>query len=165
MIWNGPDPVRFANIVRQWTPDLVLLDPDDVLAEADRSVLAARSVRVVEGGVERVVVEDDQLSGVLLGDGRTVALDAVFVPPRLVPNDSLLTGLGCVRDDLGWVVVGVNGTTSVPGVWVAGKVSNPRAQVITAADEGSAAAIASNADLVDDDVREAVHSVSELAAP
>jgi thioredoxin reductase len=61
--------------------------------------------------------------------------------------------------------VGVNGTTSIPGVWVAGKVSNPRAQVITAADEGSAAAIAINADLVDDDVREAVHSVSELAAP
>jgi thioredoxin reductase len=73
VIWNGPDPVRFANIVRQWWPDLVLLDPEDVLAEADRSVLAARSVRVVEGGVERVVVEDDQLSGVLLGDGRTRA--------------------------------------------------------------------------------------------
>jgi thioredoxin reductase len=35
---------------------------------------------------------------------------------------------------------------------VAGNVANPRAQVITAAGEGSAAAIALNADLVDDDV-------------
>ena len=35
------------------------------------------------------------------------------------------------------------GRTSVPGVWVAGNVANPRAQVITAAGEGSAAAIAS----------------------
>ena len=165
VVWNGPDSVRFANIVRQWTPDLVLFAPDDTLAEADRPLLSARSVRVVEGGVERVVVEDDQLSGVLLSDGRTVPLDAVFVPPRLVPNDSLLTGLGCVRDDLGWVVVGVNGTTSVPGVWAAGNVSNPRAQVITAAGEGSAAAISINADLVDDDVRQAVQSVTEIAAP
>ncbi|HET7476691.1 MAG TPA: hypothetical protein VFJ97_11815 [Dermatophilaceae bacterium] len=62
-----------------------------------------------------------------------------------------------MRDDLSWVVVGVNGTTSVPGVRAAGKVSNPRAQVITAAGEGSAAAISINADLVDDDDREAVH--------
>lgn len=39
---------------------------------------------------------------------------------------------------------------------VAGNVANPRAQVVTAAGEGSAAAIAINGDLVDDDVRHAV---------
>jgi len=50
-----------------------------------------------------------------------------------------------------------------PGVWVAGNVSNPRAQVITAAGEGSAAAIAINADLVDDDVREAVCDFNQVA--
>ena len=43
--------------------------------------------------------------------------------------------------------------------WVAGNVANARAQVITAAGEGSAAAIALNADLVADDVARA------LAAP
>ena len=48
------------------------------------------------------------------------------------------------------------GRTSEPGVWVAGNVRNPRAQVITAAGEGSATAIALNADLVDEDVRNAV---------
>lgn len=36
---------------------------------------------------------------------------------------------------------------------VAGNVANPRAQVITAAGEGSAAAIAINADLVREEVR------------
>ena len=44
----------------------------------------------------------------------------------------------------------------MPGVWAAGNVVDPRAQVITAAGAGSAAAIAINADLVDDDVRNAV---------
>jgi thioredoxin reductase len=39
---------------------------------------------------------------------------------------------------------------------VGGNAVNPRAQVITAAGEGSAAAIAINNDLVDDDVRTAV---------
>ena len=61
-------------------------------------------------------------------------------------------------DDNGWVVTDATGGTSVSGVWVAGNVANPRAQVITAAGEGSTAAIAINADLVDEDVAEAVRN-------
>ena len=80
----------------------------------------------------------------------------MFVRPRFVPNDTLLTGLGCATHDNGWVVADATGRTSVPGVWAAGNAVNPRAQVITAAGEGSAAAIAINNDLVDDDVAIAV---------
>jgi thioredoxin reductase len=43
----------------------------------------------------------------------------------------------------------------VPGVWAAGNVVDPRAQVIMAAGAGSAAAIAINADLVREDVERA----------
>jgi thioredoxin reductase len=101
-----------------------------------------------------VVVEADRLVGVA-ADNRVVARDAVFVPPRFVPNNDLLVKLGCEIDARGWVVNDAVGRTSVAGVWVAGNVSNPRAQVITAAGEGSAAAIAINADLVDEDIRTA----------
>jgi hypothetical protein len=44
-------------------------------------------------------------------------------------------------------------------------VVDPRAQVITAAGAGSAAAIAINADLVEEDVAHAVQEASRLAAP
>ena len=87
------------------------------------------------------------------------------MPPRFVPNNDLLVGLGCDVDDDGWVVADATGRTSVPGVWVAGNVANPRAQVITAAGEGSAAAIAINADLVDDDVRNAVRDFNHGSSP
>ena len=91
--------------------------------------------------------------------------DALFVPPRFVPNDDLLIGLGCDVDDDGWVTADATGRTSVPGVWAAGNVVDPRAQVITAAGAGSAAAIALNADLVDDDVRNAVHDLEHGLPP
>ena len=45
------------------------------------------------------------------------------------------------------------------GVWAAGNVVDPRAQLITAAGAGSAAAIAINGDLVDEDVRNAVRDL------
>ncbi|MFZ0325081.1 MAG: thioredoxin reductase, partial [Actinomycetes bacterium] len=59
----------------------------------------------------------------------------------------------------GWVIADTTGSTSVPGVWVAGNASNVRAQVITAAGEGSAAAIALNAELVEEDISRAVHDL------
>ena len=77
------------------------------------------------------------------------------MPPRFVPNNDLLVGLGCDMDEHGWASTDPTGRTSASGVWVAGNVANPRAQVTTAAGEGSTAAIAINADLVDDDVRTA----------
>jgi thioredoxin reductase len=156
VIGGTPDAARYAHIIRQWTHDLVYFTPPDVLTPAERTQLAARAVGVVEGTIEQLVIENDQLQGVRLDDGRVVPRDALFVPPRFVPNNDLLVGLGCDVDSAGWVTVDNTGRTSVPGVRAAGNVVDPRAQVISAAGAGSAAAIALNADLVDDDVRDAV---------
>ncbi|NUR88435.1 MAG: thioredoxin reductase, partial [Nonomuraea sp.] len=64
----------------------------------------------------------------------------------------------CDRDQAGWVVTDRSGRTSVPGVWAAGNVADPRAQVITSAGMGAAAAFALNLELVEDDVRTAMIS-------
>ena len=161
VLWNGPETVRYAQIVRQWSHDVVLFAPADTLTEAESSQLVARAIGVVEGTVSGVLIEDDHLSGVQMADGKVIPRATVFVPPRFVPNKDLLAGLGCDLDEHGWVVAGIYGATSVPGVWVAGNVTNPRAQVITAAGEGSAAAIAINADLVDEDVSVAVRDYNQ----
>ena len=47
----------------------------------------------------RLVVEDDRLTGVELATGQVVARAAVFVRPRFVPHDTLLTTLGCATHD------------------------------------------------------------------
>jgi thioredoxin reductase len=131
----------------------VLFPHTDELTDDQREALLARAVGVVEGAVARLVVEDDVLTAVELLDGRVVRRAAVFVRPRMVPRSEPMKSLGCATDADGWVVADGTGRTSVPGVWVAGNLTDPRAQVITAAGEGSAAAIAINADLVEEDAR------------
>jgi thioredoxin reductase len=158
VIGGSPDSVRYAQIVRQWAKDVVLFAPAGFLTALQRSELVARSIGIVEGSVSRVLVEDDHLRGVEIDGVQVVPRDALFVPPRFVPNSDLLARLGCELDEAGWAVRDSTGQTTVPGVWIAGNVANPRAQVITAAGEGSASAIAVNADLVDDDVRNAVRA-------
>jgi thioredoxin reductase len=153
--------VRYAQIVRQWTHDLVYFTPPGRLTAAERSQLTARAIGVVEGVIEQLVVDQDRLRGVQMHDGCVVPRDALFVPPRFVPNSRLLAGLGCDVDAEGWVTTDGTGRTSVAGVWAAGNVADPRAQVVTAAGAGSAAAIALNADLVDEDVRDAVSAFNQ----
>ena len=159
VVWNGPMTPAYAQIVRQWSHDVVLLAPPATLTDQQRTELLARAIGVVESPVTGVEVIDDRLTGVALADGTTLQCDALFVPPRFTPHSDLLVQLGCDLDDEGWVVTGANGATSVPGVRVAGNVSNPRAQVISAAGEGSGVAIAINADLVEADVRLAVRDL------
>ena len=68
--------------------------------------------------------------------------------------------LGCELLADGLVRTDAEGRTSVPGVWAAGNATNPRAQVITAAGEGSAVAIAINTDLVRADIAGAHHHLA-----
>ena len=165
VIGGTPGAVRYAQIVRQWTHDLVYFTPPGTLTNAERSQLVARAIGVVEGTIEQLVVDDDRLRGVQLADGCVVPRDALFVPPRFLPHSDLLVGLGCDVDDDGWVATDPTGLTSVRGVWAAGNVVDPRAQVITAAGAGSTAAIALNADLVDDDVSTAVRDFNQGFLP
>lgn len=145
-----------VQLVRQWASDVVYFPNGTHLTANQREQLVARAIGVVEGSVTAVVVREDRLRGVLVEGAGTVEREAVFVAPRFTPRSKVLTELGCDTDEHGWVTVDKTGLTSLPGVWAAGNAVNPRAQVITAAGEGSAAAIALNNDLVEQDVRDAV---------
>jgi len=162
VLGSSPETVRYAQIVRQWSDDVAYFVPAGALTADERRQLSARAIRIVEGTVRRVLVDDDRLCGLELDDGRTVRRDALFVAPRFLPNNELLIGLGCELDEDGWATTDDNGLTSIAGVWIVGNVANPRAQVITAAGEGSAAAIAMNADLVDEDVRNALQRFTSV---
>ena len=151
--------VQHALLVRQWSDDVIFFAHSYDLSVDERHQLNARGIGIEEGVVTKLVVEDDHLRGVALADGRTVERSAVFVRPGNVPHDDgLAAALGCETDDAGFVTVDATGRTSYPGMWAAGNVVEPRAQVITSAGAGSAAAIAINADLVQHDVDIALHS-------
>jgi thioredoxin reductase len=158
--------VQHAQLVRQWSDDVVFFVHTYDLTSSERVQLQARGIQIVRGEVAGLVVEADRLVGVRLADGRIVPRAAVFVRPRNVPHaDGLLSGLGCDVDDAGFAVVDGTGRTSAFGVWAAGNVVDPRAQVIASAGAANSAAIAINADLVQEEVDRSVddhHAVGGL---
>ncbi len=153
VLGTRPGSVQHALLVRQWSDDVVFFVHTMELGSDERRRLEARGVQVVHGAVGRLVVDEDRLTGVELVDGRVIPRVAVFIRPSNVPHgDGLLGRLGCDVDQAGFPVVDAVGQTSVVGVWAAGNVVDPRLQVITSAGAGSAAAIAINASLVEEDI-------------
>lgn len=164
VLGTHPGAVHQALLLRQWSDDVVFLPHTLDLTAQDREQLEARGLHLIEGEIKHLVVDDDRLRGIELADGRVVPRTAAFLFPRFVPHDELLTRLGCDKDDVGWVVTDRTGRTSVTGVWAAGNVIDPRAQVVAAAGMGSTAAFAINTDLLDEDVDRAVEQHRHAAA-
>ena len=160
----GTDPLSLhqALLFRQLTADVVLfLHTAPALTDEQAEQMAAWDIRIVAGHVESLEVTDDRLAGVRLQDGTRVARRALVVAPRFVARSQVLASLGLqpTPHPLGigeHIAADATGLTAVPGVWVAGNVTDLKAQVVGAAAGGVAAAAAVNADLIAEDTRRAV---------
>ena len=164
VLGTSPHSITHAHLLRTWSDDVTFFPHTQTVSAEERATLDARDIVVVDGLVAEVVVTDDRLRAVLLADGRVVERDALFIRPAVVAHEgSPAALLGCELQPGGLVRVDAEGRTSVPGVWAAGNATNPRAQVITAAGEGSAAAIAINTELVAQDVHIALLTATAAA--
>ena len=168
---TSPLGVRQALLFRQWTDRLTLLlhsAPRPTAEEAEQ--LAARRITVVDGEVTGLEVAGDRLIGVRLRSGEQIPLQALAVAPQPVPRADFLTGLGlgptAHPSGLGaYIAADSTGLTPVPGVWVAGNLADPNANVLASAASGSTAAGAINADLIAEDTRHAVLAHREPFSP
>ena len=158
----GPMAVHQALLFRQLSADVVLFTHEQSAPSGEQAEqLAALGVPVVPGAVACVEVAGDRLAGVRLADGRLVPRTAVTVQSRMVARAGFLAGLGLVPvphpSGMGeHLPADPAGRSDVPGIWLAGNVTDLAAQVGAAASAGAFAGAQVNADLVAEDARRAV---------
>ena len=165
--------VHQALLFRQWSSDVALFlhtAPPPTAVEAEQ--LAARGIQVIPGTVASLEIAADRLVGVRLDSGAVVPRQAVTVMPRFAARSDLLISLGLATTPhpMGvgdYIAAGPTGLTEMPGVYVAGNVTDLMAQVVGAAAGGVMAAAALNLDLIAEDTELAVvdyrSTVRELA--
>ena len=172
----GTNPMALHQVMLfgQLTDDVVYFqhtapDPTDEQVEQ----LAALGVDWVVGEVAAVQTSGDVLSGVRMVDGRVVARQALAISTTLEARQDLLSDLGLATTEFkfGEVVAGhllpadATGLTATPGVWAAGNVVAPMAQVITSAAAGSGVGAAIHLDLISEDTDVAVTALRARRAP
>lgn len=164
---SGPMAVHQALLFRQLSADVTFFahtQPAPAGEQAEQ--LVALGIPVVTGEVASLEVAGDRLVGVRLADGTVVEREAVTVQSRMVARAGFLTGLGLhpVPHPSGMgehLAADATGRTDVPGVWVAGNVTDLSAQVGSAAAAGAFAAAQVNHDLVVEDTGRAVAASRE----
>jgi len=144
IIGTGPISVHQALMWRQWTPNLTIFLNDAV------EPFSAPGVTVVPGLIAKI--SDD---GVHLADGSAHKAESFVVAAKVIARAEPLISLGleAVETEFGTSVPAEDpsGRTRVPGVWVAGNITDFRAQVISSAAAGLTAGAAINADLIEED--------------
>jgi len=158
----GPLSAHLAALMRRQSASVTFCVNGADVDEAELQRLSAYGVTVIDARVERVSTDgsagdDGSRVVVELGTGESLTCAAIFVAPRPAPHDTVLTTLGARTDPAtGLVAVDPSGATSINGLWAAGNVVNPRAQVIAAAGAGSAAGIAMSSWLLERELSAAI---------
>jgi thioredoxin reductase len=164
---TGVMSVHQALLFRQLSDDVRFFCNDHDLGDQDRAKLDALGIPVIAGGVSRLEIDGDRLTGVRLNDDRIVKVEALAVASRMVARAEVFAGIGikATAHPVGsFIAADPAGRTSVPGVWVAGNSTDMSAQVGAAAADGARAAAHINADLVAEDTDRAVARLSNAEA-
>jgi thioredoxin reductase len=167
---TGPFSAHLAQLFRQWSADVTLfLHTGRQPSAEDGEALAARGIAVVEGQVAALESEAGRLRGVRLASGQVVPRRVLAVETTPVARADLLAGIGleAVEHKRGIgqrIECDGTGGTAVPGVWVAGNVTDLAAWVAGAAGDGVVAGAAINNDLIADDTRVAVERAAAVRA-
>ncbi|MFC7550498.1 FAD-dependent oxidoreductase [Plantactinospora sp. GCM10030261] len=143
-IVTTPMGLHSTPLVRHLTDRLtVVLHDATGIDPAAVQALVASGVPVVESTVRRVADAGADGSLVIeVADGRRLPADAIFTGGRFRPRVEMLAGLGidlaAHPSGLGdLVAVDATGRTSMAGIFAAGNLTDPSAQVLRAAADGS----------------------------
>jgi thioredoxin reductase len=154
LIDNAPQ-VHMAHLVRQLSEDVtVFAAPRVGLAQEEIARLASRGVSVVDSPVVSIDGAGRDIDVVRTEDGSEFAIDALFAPTGLIPQDTMLEPLGLLRADTpagSFIEADAVGKTSNARVWAAGNVVAAWATVPVAMATGASAGGAVNAALAAED--------------
>ncbi|KUG57731.1 NAD(P)/FAD-dependent oxidoreductase [Nesterenkonia jeotgali] len=152
---TSPMQLHQAQLLRQWSDQLTYFSAGagELPAETLQR-LQARGVVVEPTPVKEVLGDGTAVTGVVLEDSRSIALDAIFTAGRLIPRDGYLRDLGLEREETmvgSFVKVDAMGQTSHERIWAAGNVAAPMATVPASMGMGSFAGAAANGALVNEE--------------
>ena len=151
VLGTGPMSVHQALLFADWGEVTLFTQGVVAVSAEEQASLAARKVRVESSPIVELQGVAPALDGVLLRDGRRVAIKALLVGTQVRMASPLAAALGCAFDDspFGPIVrIDAWGQTSVPGVYAGGDMARVPHSITFACAGGVAAGIGLHASLV-----------------
>lgn len=144
VLQSHPMASHQALLVADWGPTTLLVN-GGVEPDAETAAkLAARGIAIETAAVLGLRGEGEGLEAVLLADGRTLPVEALYVGPQPRSNSDLAERLGCAMDEtpLGPIIrTDERKHTTVAGVFAAGDIARVPHNATWASADGVAAGV------------------------
>jgi thioredoxin reductase len=140
----GEHTAGYALDLLEWGARVTLVTNGNTFEgdEPHRDALKRHGIELIEDEVTELVADAERMSGAVLASGRRVSAQRAFFSIAHEPRSEIAASLGCKIDELGYVVVGEHGETSVEHVYAAGDITPGEQLVSVASAEGVIAGIA-----------------------
>ena len=148
---TGPLAVHQATLTPDWGPTTLFTNGRFEPDAEQRALLGARGVTIERTPVTALIGSAPALRGLMLADGREVAVEGLFVAPTVRMASALPHQLGCAFEEgpLGpYVRVDDRQQTSVPGVYAAGDAARPMHNATFASADGVMAGVGAHQSLM-----------------
>ncbi|MFZ2103109.1 MAG: NAD(P)/FAD-dependent oxidoreductase [Oricola sp.] len=148
---STPLSAHQADLIPDWGPTTYFTQGEFEPGAEELQRLAERCVTIERTPVVELLGKAPALEAVRLADGRTVAVDAIFVAPKLRMTSPIAERLGCDFHDgpMGpFILVDGHKKTSVDGVYAAGDAAAAMHSALLASAAGMMAGVAAYQSLI-----------------
>ena len=145
---NGEKAFHYAQLISNLTKELTIFSNGKLdLPVEQLEAINRNNINIIETEVQSVVHENGQISKIILTDGSSHTISALYHGSEFVLNTNIAESLGCEIGEHGLIKVDPKQMTTVPGVYACGDASNMRA-VSIAVSSGTVVGSVINFDLI-----------------
>ena len=149
---NGDDAFHLASLVHNLTDELCILTqgtPD--FTDDQHHKLKTHNINIIEAPVQKVAHTNGKLNRVVLEDGTSLELKAMYARLPFEQHSSIPLKLGCSLTETGYLEVDQFQKTGVPGIYACGDNTSRMRSVSYAVATGSIAGAMLNHELTQED--------------
>jgi thioredoxin reductase len=152
-IWaNGDRAMHLATLVANLTPHLTLFtNGPAAFSPQQMSSLQRRDIHIAESPIAKVLHEHGHMRTVVLQDGASVPVHALYAALPFTQHSQIPQALGCVFTEMGHVQTDAFQKTNISGVFACGDNASPLRAVANAVYAGNIAGVVANKELADED--------------
>lgn len=151
VLYASPMSLHQAALITEWGPTTLYLNGAEMPDDAALDALAQRGVAIEPAPVKALHGQAGDLSAIEFADGRTRALDALFLGLRSHLNSGIAEQLACATDEMPFgriIRTDAMKATTVPNVYAAGDITRGAHSVTWACADGVTAGTAIHRSLV-----------------
>lgn len=140
VVGEGPAAGSGALLLRAYASKVYLISENLDIGERLRSQMEAASIELLKKSVMEIS-GDQTVRQVIFTDRSSIEVDGVFIELGQKGAVELVSGMGVLLDDDGYIMTNKAQETNVPGLFAAGDICGPPFQVAKAVGEGCVAGL------------------------